>query len=402
MFTKSLNNGQSQILISAGAPESITCQGVSSMNIFSSFRDLLSTRHEVAKNWKAKGKHVIGWSCTYTPEELIHAADALPVMVFGSLESTKLADVHLPINVCSFSRSCFNSALKGDYDYLDGFVTSSSCDNRNKIFDMWRYYVRIPYLHFINTPRSTTELAHDFFYAEISRFKTSLEEICRKTISTAALNRAIQVYNDNRLLLKRVYDLRKMQPPLISGVEALEIVLSSMVTLKEKHNDLLNRLLAEIPNRVNPPKRGVRLLVSGSVMDNTELLKIIESVGGSVVADDWCTGSRYFWNLVDSGSDPLVAIARRYLGKIPSSFMLEQKERFGHTIKIAKQRDVEAAIIFVLKFCDTHMFDAPQLMEVLKDIGLPVLCLEWEHSLSGMAQVKTRIEAFIEMVSGVE
>lgn len=372
------------------------------MNILSPFKELLSTRHEVAKTWKAKGKRVIGWSCTSTPEELIYAANVLPVMVFGNLENTKLADVHLPINVCSFSRSCFNSALKGDYDYLDGFVTSSSCDNRNKIFDMWRYYAKIPYLHFINTPHSTTKRAHDFFYTEISKFKTSLEETYEKTISITALKSAIQVYNENRLLLKRVYDLRKMQPPLISGVEALEIVLSSTVASKEKHNDLLNHLLPEIPNRANPPKRGVRLLVSGSIMDNTELLRIIESVGGSVVADDWCTGSRYFWDLVDSGSDPLVAIARRYLDKIPSSFMLAQKERFEHAFEMVKQYDVEAAIIFVLKFCDTHMFDAPQLIEVLKAMGLPVLYLEWEHSLSGMAQVKTRIEAFIEMVGGVE
>ena len=63
---------------------------------------------------------------------------------------------------------------------------------------------------------------------------------------------------------------------------------------------------------------------------------------------------------------------------------------------------IEAAIIFVLKFCDTHLFDAPQLTEELKALGLPVLHLEWEHSLSGLAQLKTRVEAFIEMVGGVE
>ena len=372
------------------------------MSIVSPFRNLLLTRHDVAKSWKAKSKHVIGWSCTYTPEELIYAANALPVMVFGNLKSTKLADVHLPINTCSFSRSCFNSALMGDYNYLDGFVSSNSCDNRDKIFDMWRHYIKIPYLHFINTPRSRTELAYNFYYSEILRFKSSLEEALGEAISTEALNNAIHIYNANKLLLKRVYDLRRKQPPLISGVEALEIVLSSMITSKEEHSELLNHLLAEVPNRVDPPKNGVRLLVSGSVMDNTELLKITESVGGNIVADDWCTGSKYFWNLVDSSSDPLQAIARRYLGKIPSSFMLNQKERFEHTIKMAKQFDVEAAIIFVLKFCDTHMFDAPQLMEELKATGLPVLYLEWEHSLSGMAQVKTRIEAFIEMVTGVE
>jgi len=372
------------------------------MSVLSPFRDLLLTRHDVARSWKTRGKHVVGWSCTYTPEELIYAANALPVMVFGNLESTKLADVYLPVNTCSFPRSCFNSVLKGDYNYLDGFVASSSCDNRDKIFDMWRYHVQIPYMYFINTPHTRTQRAHSFFCEEILRFKSSLEEAFGKIISDAALKNAIQVYNENRLLLKKVYDLRRKEPPLISGVEALEIVLSSMVTSKEEHNKLLKHLLAEVSSRADLPKGGVRLLVSGSVMDNTELLKIVESVGGSVVADDWCTGSRYFWDLVESNSDPLRAIAERYLDKIPSSFMFEHKERFRHTVEMAKQFDVEAAIIFVLKFCDTHMFDAPQLMEELKAIGLPVLYLEWEHSLSGLAQLKTRIEAFIEMVRGVE
>jgi len=372
------------------------------MNVLKPFRNLLLKRHEVAKSWKMKDKHVIGWSCNYTPEELIYATNSLPVMVFGDLESPKLADIHLPINTCSFARSCLNSALKGDYSYLDGFVASNSCDNRNKIFDMWRYHVKIPYIYFINTPHTRTKRAHNFFYEEIMRFKTSLEKALGKMISNEALKNAIQVYNTNRLLLEKVYNLRRKDPPLISGGEALEIVLSSTVTPKEKHNKLLNHLLAEVANRADKPKGGIRLFVSGSVMDNSELLKIVETVGGNVVADDWCMGSRYFCDIVDSDSDPLRAIAKRYLNKIPSSFMLEDEERFGHTIEMAKRFDVEAAIIFVLKFCDTHQFDAPQLIEELKALDLPVLYLEWEHSLSGSAQLKTRIEAFIEMVGGIE
>jgi len=137
-------------------------------------------------------------------------------------------------------------------------------------------------------------------------------------------------------------------------------------------------------------------------MDNAELIKIIEAVGGCVVADDWCTGSRYFWNFVDLRGDPLRAIARRYLDKVPSSFMYHHEERFRHVADMAKRFDVEAVIIFVLKFCDTQMFDAPLLRDELKALDLPVLYLEWEHSISGMAGLKTRIEAFIEMVGGVK
>jgi len=367
------------------------------MEALQRFRNCLSSRHDVARGWKSQGKPVIGWTCTYTPEEVIYAADALPVMVFGDLGGTKLADAYLPSNSCSFARSCFNAALRGDYDYLDGFVESNSCDNRGKIFDMWTHYTKIPNIYFINTPHTNTEKAQEFFYREVVKFKEWLENTFGDTISDQALKKAIEVYNTNRLLLKKVYDLRTKHPPLISGAEALEISLSSAVIPKEEHNKLMKQLLPEVSNRFNPPKEGVRLLVTGSVMDNTELIRIIEAVGGSVVADDWCTGSRYFWNLVDLGGDPLRAIARRYLDKVPSSFMYHHEERFKHVVEIAKRYDVEAAIIFVLKFCDTHMFDAPLLRDELKALDLPVLYLEWEHSMSGIAGLKTRIEAFLEM-----
>jgi len=372
------------------------------MEVLQWFRECLLRRHDVARGWKSRGKRVIGWTCTYTPEELIYAGEALPLMVLGDLGGTKLADAYLPSNSCSFARGCFNAVLRGEYDYLDGFVESNSCDNRGKIFDMWTYYTKIPSIYFINTPHTNTEKAHKFFYEEVVKFKDWLENTFNISISDQALKKAIDVYNTNRLLLKKVYDLRMKHPPLISGTEALEISLSSTLTPKEEHNKLLNQLLNKISSRSNPPKEGVRLLVTGSVMDNTELIKIIEAVGGSVVVDDWCTGSRYFWNLVDLGGDPLRGIARRYLSKIPSSFMYHHEERFKHVVEMAKRYDVEAAIIFVLKFCDTHMFDAPLLRDELKALDLPVLYLEWEHSMTGIAGLKTRIEAFIEMVGGVK
>jgi len=372
------------------------------MEVLQSFRNWLSSRHDVARAWKSQGKPVIGWTSTYTPEEVIYAAEALPIMVLGDLGGTKLADAYLPSNSCSFARSCFNAALRGDYDYLDGFVESNSCDNRDKIFDMWTHFTKVPNIYFINTPHTNTEKTHEFFYEEVVKFKEWLQRAFDIRISDDSLRKAIEVYNTNRLLLKKVYDLRMKHPLLISGTEALEISLSSTVTPKEEHNKLLNQLLNEIPSRSHPPKEGLRLLVTGSVMDNTELIKIIETVGGSVVADDWCTGSRYFWNLVDSGGDPLRAIARRYLDKVPSSFMYHHEERFKHVEEMAKRYDVEAAIIFVLKFCDTHMFDAPLLRDELKAFDLPVLYLEWEHSMSGIAGLKTRIEAFLEMVGGVK
>ena len=276
------------------------------MEALKPFQKILSNRHEPAKQWKTKGHPVIGWTCTYTPEEIISAAQALPVMVWGSLGETNLADAYMPSNSCSFARSAFNSALRGEYNYLDAFTESTSCDNREKTYDMWTHYSKVPNFYLINTPHTNTEAAHQFFYREILKFKQWLEQTFKTQITEDSLRKAIADYNENRDLLRKIYNLKMKKPPVISGAEYLEIALSGLVMPKEEHSNLMKQFLNEAESHSNPPHEGLRLLVSGSVMDNTELVKLIESVGATVVADDWCTGSRYFWDNVELGNaDPL-------------------------------------------------------------------------------------------------
>lgn len=363
------------------------------------FNTLISTENKFIKRWKHKRKPVLGYACSYTPEEIMYAGGILPIRVLGSLEPPKLADVYLPVNVCSFAKSCLNKALKEEYSLLDGYVVSNSCDNQNKIYDLWRHCTAIQKTYFINTPHSTTEKALGFFCEELERFKVWLTRNFEAEISEENLKKAIKIFNENRRLLKQVYKMRSRNPPLVSGSEALEIVLSSMMIPKDEHNKLLHGLLDEVGKREHSIKEGVRLLVSGSAMGNPELLRLIESVGGCVVADDLCTGSRYFWDLVNEDGEPMMAIAERYLRKIPCPFMYSSEERFKYVREMTKAFDVEGVLIFSLKSCDVYSFDTPLLAEELRnDEGLPVSCLEWEHSLSGIAQLKTRIEAFIEML----
>lgn len=372
------------------------------MEPLEAFRPLIQLDNRFTKEWKRLKKPVLGCASSYIPEEIAYAGGILPVRVFGSLEPSKLADVYLPVNVCSYAKSCFNKALKGEYSLLDAYVVSNSCDNQTKIHDFWKHCAPIRKTHFINTPHTTTENSLKFFLKELEKLKGWLTDNFGVEISEDNLKTAIKIYNENRKLLKQVYEFRKLNPPLISGSEAFEVVLSSMTIPKDKHNKLLSELLGTIEKRQNPPKKAVRLLVSGSAMGNPELLKLIESVGGSVVADDLCTGSRYFWNLAKENGEPMRAIGERYLHNIPCPYMSSSDERFKHVTEMIKPFKVEGVIVFLLKFCDVHAFDAPSLTEELrKKAGLPVLTLEWEHSLSGIAQLKTRIEAFIETVGGI-
>ena len=223
------------------------------------------------------------------------------------------------------------------------------------------------------------------------------------SLCCADLRESIEVFNENRALLRQIYDMRKADNPPLTGTECMYITTANLFMDKRDANELLKKTIEEeLTGREAKHDTDSRLMVVGSENDDIQFLEMVEGFEAVIVTDDHCTGSRYFWNLVSSEGDLLRAIAKRYLDKVPSSFMSAREERFKHTIEMAKRFDVEAAIVFVLKFCDAHMFDTPELVEELKTLGLPVLYLEWEHSLSGLAQLKTRIEAFLEIVGGTE
>ena len=76
---------------------------------------LLSQFEEVSRTllnsyieeWKEQGKKVLGYNCTYFPEEIVHAAGLLPFRIRGTgCTETTLADSFLARANCSFARAC--------------------------------------------------------------------------------------------------------------------------------------------------------------------------------------------------------------------------------------------------------------------------------------------------------
>lgn len=362
------------------------------------FEGLVSNRHDNAIKWKNNGKKVFGYFCSYVPEEIIHAAGVIPVRIMGGSGDITLADTHLPSYVCSFARSCYDQGLRGNYSYLDGVVFPYTCDTIISVYNIWKTDINTSYVGFVDPLCAKTETAKEYFQEEIVRFKESLESFLGGTISDSSLQESIEIYNENRRLLKKVYELRKSSHPPISGVEALDIVRSSMMTPKEEHNKLLENLLDEISERENLPEPGLRILVSGSVIYDPEVLKMIENSGGLIVTDDLCTGTRYFWDLVNTNTSPLTGIADRYYERIPCPCNYPPEKRLENILRLIKDYNVNAAIFTLQKFCDPHLFDYPFMEESLKEVEIPTLLIEIEHVTSPLGPLKTRIEAFYETI----
>ena len=127
--------------------------------------------NRAVRDWKEKGGKVIGYLCTYVPEELIAAAGLLPLRMSGCSEELTDADAYLYANTCFFARSCLQTALDGGYDFLDGLVAGNTCDAIRRLYDVFRIHRPFDFLHILGIPRKFSEEAVEFFREEIDRLK---------------------------------------------------------------------------------------------------------------------------------------------------------------------------------------------------------------------------------------
>ncbi len=351
---------------------------------------------------KQRGDRVFGWLCTYVPEEILHAAGILPVRITGYDRETDLDDgnAYLYVNNCSFSRSCLQMGLAGEYDFLDGVVGASTCDGARRLFDIWRNYIGTPFHHVISVPRKYSEEAVLLYHREVVRFQQHLEEFLETDIPDDALRASIDLYNESRRLLHALYEHRKKANPPVTGAEVMEVSNASYRMPKELFNEWLTELLAEIEASKVGHSYRARLMVTGSVLTNPEFIASIENEGGLVVTDELCTSTRYWGDLVyperfDSLQE---ALAHRYLNNFPCARMFPSDERFNRIIDYVKKFKVDGVVSQIIRYCVPYAHDLPLLTKRLAETGVPVLGLDLEYGTSGSGQIATRVQAFLEMI----
>jgi benzoyl-CoA reductase subunit C len=368
-------------------------------------------RSSRARQLKAEGKKVLGYMCIYPVIEIIAAFDLVPYRIFGSVnEPITKADACLPVYVCPFLRSTLDLGLKGKYDFLDGVVMAHPCEVAEKLAHIWRTYIKTPYSFYIDTPHSTRDTAIQYHKESLKDFQASLEAYTGTKLSPEKLKKSIEDYNKQRALVRELYDLRKPDPPLISGVETLQVVESLMSIPVEEGNELVEEVIKEIKSRTGGPAKGTRLFIWGSIVDDTAIVKMIEDLGANVVMDDTCVGSRFFFPDVDMTDDPIDGLARRYLVdlKCPRTFVESGIEtgkkdyaedlqiRFGYLRDYIENWNAKGTILYALRFCDTHAYEVVPIKDYLSSLNLRSIYLEHDYNASSLAPFKTRVQAFLE------
>jgi len=370
--------------------------------MFSTFKNWETNRHQYARDWKARtGGKVMGYFCTYVPEEILYAAGVLPVRILGSHEPQDLTEPHIFGMFCPFCRDCLAQGLRGRYDYLDGIMISQSCLHIRQAFTSWEKHIPVDYSYYLCMPHHVqSPRAVPYLTGELHEFRKSVENWEGKPISDAALREAIEIYDHNRGLLHQLYGFRKDSDVKLSGEEAMEVTMSNQMVDKREHSAQLERVLKELPARSLDHDPGTRLMIVGSEDDDIAFIHMVETMGATIVTDDHCTGTRYFWNPVEpkDGEELMAAIARRYVERpaCPTKDWPE-RTRIPHILKLAKDFDAAGAILIQQKFCDPHELDIPAIRKTLEDEGIRTLSLEFDVTVP-MGQFRIRVEAFLEMI----
>ncbi|MFC1926132.1 2-hydroxyacyl-CoA dehydratase subunit D [Chloroflexota bacterium] len=363
-------------------------------------------KNPAIKEWQENGGKVMGFVCGYIPEEIFYAAKILPYRIRGTgCTSTGDADEYMSHYTCSAARAYWQFIVEGKYDFLDGIVFSKTCDLVRRVYDLVTVYkpTTFSFMHFLQVPHKCNDESAEFFKGDLVKLKESVEKSFGVEITEANLRNAIDVYNESRSLLKKLYELRQKENPPITGTECLNVILAGMSMPKDKYNQLLKRLLTELSGRKVISDDKARLMIAGSGgCDNPEYFQLIEDLGGLIVTDSVCFGSRYFLEPVETEGDLMLNIARRYLKRPACAKMADQVvERNNFIEEMVKQYKVDGVIFEVIRNCQLWAGQLLLTGRRFKESNVPLLVLDREYVLGDTGQLKTRVEAFIETIKGV-
>jgi benzoyl-CoA reductase subunit C len=367
-----------------------------------------SISNPYVQEWKNKGKAVIGYPCTFIPDEIIHAAGMLPFRLRGvGTTSLSIGDTYFGPVICSFPKCILQLAGQGKYNFLDGAVIMNGCDSMRRLDECWRkagedYKGTLPgYFHYMGVPHKVTDYSIAWFEDELKVFIKSIEDHFGVSITDTSLQKSIKVFNEGRKLLIELDEMRSRKDSPVTGEEATAIILAGFAMPREEYNKVLKKTISELKNASAVTDGRKRIMVVGSTSDDLDFIRLIEESGCIVVADTMCFGSRSYRDLVDEKADPVSSLARRYLShKFCPRMFGYYKDRLSYIVEKASEAKIDGVILQNIRFCDLHGSENGIFERDLEAKGIPCMRMEREYGpLVETGRIKMRVDAFMERIA---
>lgn len=356
-----------------------------------------------------EGKKVVATYCVFVPDEIVIAAGAIPVgLCAGAQFSIPIAEETLPTNTCPLIKSSFGFKLGRLCPYVQTshlIVGETTCDGKKKMFELLGEHQPV---YVMQVPAKKTPRARALWADEVAAFKDIIERLTGNKITPEALLAATKLVNEKRRALQRLSNLRKATPAPISGRDGLLVEQVAFYDDVSRCIKMANTLADELDKRVKAgtgvaSAKAPRILISGSPMaiPNWKMHYLLESAGAVVVGEESCIGTRYFSELTSEKGgtvdEQVTAIADRYMN-IHCACFTPNTERLEDIVRLAKEFKVDGVVHYNLQFCQTYSNEAIKVEKTLEKAGIPLLRVETDYGDGDSGQLKTRIEAFLEMI----
>jgi len=369
------------------------------------FGKMIQNCYEYATDAKAKGRHIVGILCEFTPRELIMAADAVPVCLCGgSAEMIPPAEEHLPANLCPLIKSTYGYHIRKENPFLemaDLIVAETTCDGKKKMYELMGRTRPMYVLELPQKPKDRDAMAH--WVSELRKLKTELEERFGVEITDEKIRQAIKTMNRERSLRRELAALMKSDSPPLTGRQLLDFksIISGIDADLEQYADAIKLFKSQKGGCDKDPP--VRVLLTGVPMAHgaERVLDIIESRGGLAVCTENCTGLKPILDDVDeTADDPVVALAQKYF-RLPCSVMTRNDRRLELLCDLAAEYRPQCVIDLIWQACITYDVESHLVKELAeKELGIPYFRIETDYSPSDSARIALRVEALFETVRG--
>jgi benzoyl-CoA reductase subunit C len=366
-------------------------------------------QNKAVTEWKQAGKKIVGYTCSYTPAEIFHAADILPVRLRGlETDGMDIADAYYGPFVCSFPKCILQLAGKGELSFLDGAIITPGCDAMRRLDECWRkagddYKGIVPdYFYYFDVPHKVEPHGMAWYVQEIRNLIKSVEDHFEVEITDEKLSASIKVYNRGRGLLRELEDLRAGERVPVSGTQAFAAAVAAVVSPRDEYTQTLEDWLSVVKENTPLENDGKRLLLIGSISDEIDLVELIEeSANAVVVGENLCFGVQYESSLVSEEGDPVAALAAHYLCKSICPRMFgKYRERLALLVEKIKRLKVDGVVMQNIRFCDLHGAENALFERDLEAMGVSCIRIEREYGpLTEKGRIKLRINAFLDRIS---
>lgn len=361
-----------------------------------------------AREWKAAapGRKVVGFMPVYVPRELIHAAGMLPLGIFGGGDSLEVihGDAYYQSYICRIPRSTIELGVTNRLDFVDGMLFPFVCDVIRNLSGIWKLMFPQVYTKFFDTPQNyRREIGGEYYTHELVELKEGLEKLAGRPITDDDLRNSIAVFNENRKVIREVYEFRSKTPWKAPAWEVYLLMRAGMVMPVEDHTQLMRDYIAAANTEDRPMRDNTRIVINGSFCEQPplNLIKSIEMAGCYVVDDDYMLVNRWMLEDVPTDGDPLhnLSIAFCENSVETACKYVDTEEKKGQfLVDQVKKSGAEGVIFAAPSFCDPALLDRPMLQHRLAEHNIPYIAFKYAENSGQMQPIREQAGTFADSI----